>query len=360
MSDDLRSTTATGTELGPENAVLLTALDTDAAFREASGACASYKSVVDDGPGVYAAWLLDPEGLGECGIMGPPPVALYVATAVTGGGLADRIREHVWTTWLELAELLALEGRVLSPFAGRRGLRKGEERRDEEDPMTDLTIREARAWQHDRVSWSWVSCRANQAAAVARDAIRSRDPVLNTAGMPSYPPPLLRSIVDPRLRAQWLWHMSWAGLLIGDRRDAVRASDQERWQVDDPACGYQADELGYPIVKSDHRGAEPTVRRSDCPDGDSLWGLFVDAAQTAPGRVRHALGSGMKRDELQVWWAAHAAAPLLPNPVSVRDAIAASLELTPARDRPGPPRLPSAARCEELRRLARRLTRPKH
>jgi hypothetical protein len=79
-----------------------------------------------------------------------------------------------------------------------------------------------------------------------------------------------------------------------------------------------------------------------------------------PGRVLHALGKGMRRDQLQVWWAAHAAAPLLPKPVTVSKAVQDSLKLLTVPARPGPPKLPSAARCQELVALAAMLPRFYH
>ena len=82
--------------------------------------------VVDDGPGVYASWLVDRHALRMCGLVGPPPVALYVGKATTKRGLSDRIAQHVHIANLELVDLLALQGRVLSPFAARRAARLDE------------------------------------------------------------------------------------------------------------------------------------------------------------------------------------------------------------------------------------------
>jgi hypothetical protein len=79
-----------------------------------------------------------------------------------------------------------------------------------------------------------------------------------------------------------------------------------------------------------------------------------------PGWVLHALGKGMRRDQLQVWWAAHAAAPLLPEPLTVSKAVEYSLKLVTVPARPGPPKLPSAARCQELVALAAMLPRFYH
>jgi hypothetical protein len=134
--------------------------------------------------------------------------------------------------------------------------------------------------------------------------------------MAQYPPPLLRPRINVESRAQWLWHLSWAGLLVGSRA----GPDPDSWALDDSNFRYRADELGYPVETADDKAAGRSVSRSDRPDGEALWELFVEAATDAPGGVRHALGRGMRRDELEVWWAAHAAAPLLPGATSVKQA----------------------------------------
>lgn len=290
-------------------------------------------------------------------------MALYVGKAVTGKGLPQRLGWHVDLMWLELIDLLALswkDGNVLSPFGGRVLRLSGEKQREQPDPLTAQSNRRARDWLQDSVVWSWIACSADKAAELERAAIHSLQPLLNFNELPRYPPPLMRAAIRTRVRAQWLWHMSWAGLFVGSSPARLSAAQRKLWQVGDPDARYHADELGYPITATSGTRDLPQIGRSDCPAGAELWELFKDAADEAPGWVRHALGNGMRRDQLEVWWAAHAATPLLPQPATAEQALAASLSLAPVASRPGPAKLPSPGRCEELSRLAATLPRFTH
>jgi hypothetical protein len=317
--------------------------------------------VVDDGPGVYAAWLVDRDSLRACGIRGTPPAALYVGKAVSKRGLSDRIAQHVHIASLELADLLALQGRVLSPFAARRAARPDEGHRPDYDELTRLTLTQTLRWQHEHFHWSWMRCEKERAPSLEQEAIIALKPLLNLSGVSAYPPPQMRRAAPPeKVLAQWLWHQSWAGLLAGDRKGRLSTSERMRWQLDDPDSVFDVDGLGYPIPAG--LGAvENTQSAEQAPEGRELWDLFRDAAEDAPAEVRHALGRRMREDELEVWWAAHAAAASLPEPASVREALAATLSLKPAAERPGPTRLPSSTeRREELFKLTTLLPRIRH
>jgi hypothetical protein len=240
---------------------LLTALETDARFYETErGRARVYR--LDERPGVYAAWLEDPETLGDAGIDAKPPLALYVGKAVQHGGLSQRLGEHVDLPWLELMELLALAcdgGDVLSPFGGRVGRLDWEEARRKEDPMTQQALRRTRDWLHDNVFWSWITCPKEDALQLEREAIHSLKPLLNIDEMPPYPPPLMRPPTHARIRAQWLWHMSWAGLLLAPKPARLSAAQRRHWRIDDPDARYQADDLGFPIADLSQRANRASI-----------------------------------------------------------------------------------------------------
>jgi hypothetical protein len=344
-------------DLAPKSGRLLTALESDPTFGDRRR---NMPRVVDDGPGVYAAWLVDQASLRACGIGGSPPAALYVGKAVSKRGLSDRVAQHVHIASLELADLLALQGRVVSPFAARRAARLDEGHRPAYDELTRLTMSQTLQWQHENVRWSWMHCEKVRAAALEEEAIIALKPLLNLSGVLAYPPPQMRRAAPPEKgQAQWLWHLSWAGLLAGDRKGRLSKSERLMWELDDPDSVFDVDGLGYPLPPGAGTvGNAHTAEQT--PEGRELWELFRDAGKDAPAAVRHALGRRMKEDELEVWWAAHAAAAWLPEPASVRDALAATLSLTPAAERPGPPRLPSTERCEELFKLTTLLPRIRH
>lgn len=334
--------------LGPDKAMPLTALEV---------------KFLDRGPGVYAAWLVDRDAIQDCGLSATEPVPIYVGKATSGLGLPTRLFGHVRVAMLELVDILALHGRALSPFAARRPIRIDEPYRSDFDPLTDLADQQAMAWQRAHVHWSLLRCAQPEAAPTERSAIRALTPLLNLKGLPRYPPPQMRiGAHSQRAQAQWLWHMSWAGLLFGDAKGAITEREADRWRLEDAAARYESDELGYPVAPPVRRRlVRRTVGIDDCPRGDALWELFRDAARDATPEVKHGLGrSGLEDDNLEMWWAAHAAAPLLRNACCVEDAIAISLKITTAAQRPGPSRLPNPERCEELWRLTTLLPRYRH
>ncbi len=344
-------------KLAADNAGTLTYFELGFDFRDNDGQVADrFAPIVDEAPGVYVAWLTTNAALRGCGIDGEPPVALYVGKAETKRGLKDRLELHIKTCWLELIELLALHGEVPLPIGARRDGREGEGYRLVGDPLTDLAVQLARDWKYENVFWSWVTCPAGQAAGLETVAINAFNPLLNLLGRQAYPPPLLGDRVSAATKAQWLWYMSWSGLLVGTEPSRLRASDRAKWKIDESQARYTADKWGYPLPPEAPAPGRPALSRADLPSPRELFDLFV-AAENARGLVRHALAKDMRRDELELWWAAHAASPLLPRSISVPDALLASLNMVPVAKRPGPSRLPSPERCEELWRLTTRLPR---
>ena len=225
--------------------------------------------------------------------------------------------------------------------------------------MTSLSMSDALSWRR-KTSTGRGSAACRPMRVLEHQAIVKLNPALNLRRVSDYPPPQMRRAAPPRkARAQWLWHMSWAGLLVGDRKGKLSNQERSRWRLDDPEAVFDVDRLGFPVP-----GAPSSSRHreqpQDVPDSGELWTLVADAGRDAPAAVRHALGRRMQEDELELWWAAHAAAPWLPNPSSVRDALAATLSLTPATARPGPRTLPSSERCKELYRLTTLLARIRH
>jgi hypothetical protein len=257
------------TKLRADRRVPLTALETDARFYETERGRGRVYPSVDESPGVYAAWLEHPEALREAGVDAKPPLALYVGKAVQRKGLSQRLGVHVDVPWLELIELLALAwagGGVLSPFGGRVGRLDWEEARRELDPMTTRARRSARDSLHDSVVWSWITCPKEDARQLEQEAIRSLKPLLNIAEMPRYPPPLMRPPIHPRIRAQWLWHMSWAGLLLAPKPARLSAAQRSTGGSPTPTRATRPMTLGFQSPTSTDRSTgsrlgDPSARR---------------------------------------------------------------------------------------------------
>jgi hypothetical protein len=95
------------------------------------------------------------------------------------------------------------------------------------------------------------------------------------------------------------------------------------------------------------------------PANDELWEIVVEAARDAAAIVRHGLGyAGW--DELRIWWAAHAGAEFLSEPVTVTGALSASLQQRSEQEAPCPAALPSGARTKALTKLVNSLGRVSH
>src|SRR5665213_3162921 len=103
--------------------------------------------------------------------------------------------------------------------------------------------------------------------------------------------------------------------------------------------------------------ALPGVRM---PSESRRWRIVRHAARQAPPAVRHAIAGGMDDYELAIWWAAHAGAERLAEPMAVADAIAASLAIAPDDRAPSPGRLPPEERVVELIPLLGMLGRLRH
>jgi hypothetical protein len=346
MLDRLRMRTLER-ELEPENAYELTAFEA--------------RKEVPEKPGVYAAWVTDARSLREVGIAGPTPQLLYIGKAPGKRGLRERLETHSHTVFFDLQTLLALRGNVLFNWWGRLASENKERigRYFKPSKLGELSDDQTRVWQHQHVMWAWSLCPADYVASVERDLIVKRTPLLNRQHGGPELPELRRMGRYDAARARWLWHMSWAALLVGDLKKL--GSQARQWEAARASSRYGSDSLGYPVASD---GAAVKQRRITALDFESREALMADAIADAPPEVRHAFAQEWEdvlEHETEIWWAAHRAAELLPTPISVRDAMSATLSLATDSEAPGPKRLPSSsARMTRLLHLTKALRHMRH
>lgn len=296
-------------------------------------------------PGIYAAWIKDRAGLAAAGIDGPLPRLMYVGISKrTNGGLQTRLDRHVHVDFQAMNELLAVRGVVLGDWGDRSPEQRGGMAHT--TALIELAGRQTLAWQHQYFRWAWQTCSPALARASELEAIRHRKPMLNVRHMTDGLPQQLRAGARyERARARWLWHASWAALLIGDSSRFDKDRWREKPRPDERRIA--VDSLGFPMPLDEATSARQ-IRTVRMPELDEVWQVMLTAAAGAPLSVRHAVAQGPDDYELEAWWAAHAGAPYLPKPVSVQTSIAQSLKLATEEQTACPERLPDKDRVREL------------
>lgn len=299
-----------------------------------------YRAVPND-PGYYAAWITDNTALAEAGLDGPAPRLAYVGKAA--GGLRSRLRRHVAGGLPGLGDILAARGKVLPPF-GYWNIPGDSGRMYEPTPLTEISARQIRNWQQQHVRWAWATCSAKQAGEIERELIAMCDPLFNTQYTTGPLVQLRGSAKSPRSRARWLWHASWAGYLLEHKFRSSRVA--ESWSR------AAVDNYGYPTPAPDDI-AETRIVRSFPADmrTKELREALHEAARDAAVDIRDAVGRTTLREELEAWWAAHAAAEWLPEPVRIEEAMRSSLLLQADSDACGPRVLPNETCLQELASL---------
>jgi hypothetical protein len=304
--------------------------------------------------GIYAAWIRDRTGLAEVGISGPLPRLMYVGIGGSRGGLRARLKRHASSAFLPTNELLAARGVVLAGW-GDRYAPKTSGRMAKKTPLLDLASEQTLAWQHKRFRWAWQPCSPELARLSELAAVSECSPILNLSGAVDGMPPQLRAMGrNERARARWLWHISWAALLIGYSTRSRPPVDKDLWREwsdSDNTRRIAVDPLGFPMPRAEvmSRRQVQTVRT---PSLDEIWDMMRRAARGATPEVRAAVNEGRPDDdELAAWWAAHAGAPYLPQPVSVQTSIAQSFKLFSEQQAACPERLPNEARVQELSKM---------
>lgn len=303
-------------------------------------------------PGIYAAWIKTPCAFADLGVTRKRPLLVYVGKAVTRGGLRQRLREHIEIGMAGLDELLGTRGRVLFPWWSRMWRpprREGEAYRPPPSSLALLTQRQVVEWQLENLHWSWTRCGLDRARVRETRALEVTRPLLNRAQAESTPPQLRYRNGYEAARTRWLWQVSWAALLTG--RPKYQAERLE-WGHAIKTREFPIDQLGYPLPHAlRHRAA----RRVTISQPDNMWPIMLKAAASAPALVRHALGGGFQGsvldNELRIWWAAHAAAPWLPEAMTVEAALSASFCLHDETRAAGPKFLPTQAHLASLVRL---------
>jgi hypothetical protein len=296
-------------------------------------------------PGLYAIWIVDSSALRAAGIDGPAPKLLYVGKAEPRrSGLRGRLYRHVGAEWFDLSELLAVRGQLLFPWWAKAWPEEGAHVLKARTPLAELCERQALDWQNKflRYTWSELDIRGRDLLAVEASVIRRHEPLLNRQHLPRFPPPTLREATRYKpARARWLWHTSWTGIL------PLMPDDRwEAWEgADNTDQRYGTDELGYPSSRAEaHK-----VWDADTVDWfpqEEISRLMRHCARGAPESTRIAVAATTDLDELELWWAAHAAAPTMG--ATVEDALAASLSCASEREYPAPASLPSEARIKQL------------
>jgi hypothetical protein len=309
------------------------------------------------GPGIYAAWITS-QGCQAAGIDGPTRCA-YVGKA---SDLRARLKRHVDGYFLDLSEILACRGLVLFNWCDRyRPPLKG--KMVQQTPLSRISITETQAWQRDNLVWSWMSCTRERLLEVERDAIRERAPLLNRTHAGAVAPQLRYQISSPQARIRWLWHASWAGLVL--RPFPLRArSAQKAWGTEPPGMERRIITRGHNSFPVDHHGyPEPltavvsgTSVKADVriPSRKTLRAAFSAASRHADPQVKDAV-SHAEHDELCAWWAAHCGAPYLADGATIENAIATSLERKPETIAPSPTVLPAKPQLTALLQLIRSL-----
>jgi len=209
-------------------------------------------------------------------------------------------------------------------------------------PLAELCIRQAVDWQNKYLRYTWVTLELDGAELRVQEEalIRAHTPLLNRSAMPSFPPPQLRRLRRfERARARWLWHTGWAGLL--SHPPLERPAD---WFGPHPQIRPGVDALGYPCRRDQATHLSP----DDILPPENVPELMRFCARAANASVREAIRATRDEDELELWWSAHAGAPMLNEDVAIEDSLSASLALANEHEFPGPSKMPPEARRREL------------
>lgn len=296
--------------------------------------------------GLYGVWLLDQRAVRDCGIAGSAPLLIYIGKAAGREGLRQRIvRRHVPFSWPQLADLLASRGRVLPPWWQSLPRSNAGGWMKPTSPLASLAEQQVVDWQHRHLRWSWQALPAERVTAAETALIREHRPLLNRTRKSEGLPQLRQAGLYGRARMRWLWQSAWAGLLLRGRTTPRLDAPWKRWHKS-PAV----DVNGYP---SDRRGAI-MIPTPHTPNRRDLLALMHDAAASAPNSVKRAVEQTQDAVELRVWWAANAGAPWLTQPASVRESLAATLEMRAEKEAPCPAEFPDDETLPSVVRLVSR------
>ena len=297
---------------------------------------------VPQAAGVYCAWVTS-EGVAELGIASSGRVLMYVGI---GADLRSRLRQHLRHPWFDLAELLAATGLAVWPWWGRL-LGKGPGYWNQLSPLAIAATEQQRGWQQKRLRWGWMACDRSAMRKNEAEIIRRDQPLLNRQGVQGGAPLATHPNIPHPVRWRWLWHMAWAARLYG------APLNQRNVRPEWPLWDHHADENGFPCA--------PVTPGSRPVDPEPFEAQLVRevmtkaAGRAAPG-VAKALSQPISTGELELWWAAHAAASLVGD--SAAEAVNSSLS-QPGQEglQVGPP---SGEPISELARLERWLSRERH
>lgn len=322
--------------------------------------------------GIYAAWVLDAEALGAAGIDGPAPRCIYVGKAERAG-LAARLKQHVTFTFQSLNEILAARGLVLFDWGDRFRPPMAGKYRVEETALARIAASGTRSWQHQHLRWSVAPLSADQVRDAEKAAILDLKPLLNiTHG--GRPLPQLRACSQHEsVRARWLWHASWLGLLL-PRFELRSARAKAHWPQSDTrrrrqgllrrsiriAARVDPDGFLVPMGGAPRFAGEARNVAIDWPTVQDVCNLLEGAAAGSTDEIQSAVAHA-PGPELLAWWAAHAGAPYLGRGcINVRDAIAQSLLPNPAGTATESFKMPAETRRTELLELVDALNRTRH
>jgi len=314
-------------------------LDSDAATRLGR----SDRETVSVGTGLYGVWLLDQRAVRDCGIAETAPLLIYIGKAAGRQGLRQRIMSrHVPFSWLQLADLLASRGRVLPPWWQSLPRSDAGGWMKPASPLASLAEQQVVEWQHRYLRWTWETLPPERVIAAETALIRDHRPLLNRTHKSEGLPQLRQPGRYRQARMRWLWQSAWAGLLLRARTTPGLDAPWKRWHT-----SAAVDVNGYP---SDRSGAI-MIPRPQTPNRSDLLTLMHDAAASASSSVKDAVAQTRDARDLRVWWAANAGAPWLPQPASVRESLAATLEMRAETDAPCPTAFPDDETLPSVVRL---------
>lgn len=305
--------------------------------------------------GVYVVWIVSHEAHAAVGLPLKNATAIYVGQAAKAG-IRGRISGRVRNSWPQLAEILAARGRVLFPWWLR--YRFTDRRRYPRTPLAQLCQDQALRWQHQHLHWRFHRCARNAITLLEDEAVRQLHPLLNRRGLADLPPQLRTEDRTGNARARWLWHLSWAATVLDTNGSPaqLRSASDGFPVLDEAMPKARGERVVAPserkllrLLERAARDAAPEVRVAI---SDLAKGLSPRAPSRSPRLTTQELLDHRHR-EMRMWWAAHVAAPLLPERLSVDDALSASLSLEPVSRTS--PQLPEADRIERLLRYIKRV-----